>query len=322
MTNIDYINLRKFDLNLMLAFDALLRERNVTRAARRVGIGQPAMSHALARMRRHLDDRLFVRGGSGMLPTPTALAFGDRVRVALSEVQAALLSPPDFDPARAERTFSIGMPDYLELALMPRIMRMLPAAAPGVSLRVRRTDRQRAPAYLDEETIDLAIGLFPRLSPKHEARVLFSETYACLFDPSSRRRHAPLRLKEYMASPHIRVSPHDIAMNEIHGPVDQRLAELGLQRQVVLTSPNYLVVPYILMGTDLIATMPARTARVCADMFPLALASVPFAAPKLDMMMIWHRRNSNDPAHRWLRGVIEGAAARLDRSPGTRAKRR
>ena len=320
MTNIDHINLRKFDLNLMLAFDALLRERNVTRAARRVGIGQPAMSHALARMRRHLKDGLFVRSGAGMLPTPTALAFGDRVRVALTEVQAALLSPPDFDPGRAERTFTIGMPDYLELALMPHIMRILPAAAPGVSLRVRRTDRQRAPAYLDEETIDLAIGLFPKLSPKHEARVLFTETYACLFDGHSQRRRKPLTLKEYLASPHIRVSPHDIAMNEIHGPVDLRLADLGLHRQVVLTSPNYLVVPYILMGTNLVATMPARTARVCAEMFPLAIARVPFAAPKLDMMVIWHRRNGNDPAHRWIRGVIERAAHGLDSHTGKRLK--
>src|ERR671917_2589445 len=164
---IDHANLSRLDLNLLVAFDALLAEGSVTRAAERVGVGQPSMSHALGRLRKLLKDELFVRAPDGVRPTPRALALAGPVRVALSAIQGTLLQEQGFDPAAAERSFVLGMPDSVEVALLPRLMAQLGAEAPGVRVRVRAIDRSEVPELLDRDRLHLGVGPFTEGAVHH-----------------------------------------------------------------------------------------------------------------------------------------------------------
>ena len=181
---IDHANLSRLDLNLLVAFDALLAEGSVTRAAERVGIGQPSMSHALGRLRRLLKDELFVRAPDGVRPTPRALALADPIRVALSAIQGTLLQEQGFDPAEAERTFLLGMPDSIEIILLPRLMAHLEAEAPKIRVRVRSIDRFDVLEQLDRDRLHLGVGLLTEGTVHHKRRRLYVTNYLCLYDPA------------------------------------------------------------------------------------------------------------------------------------------
>jgi len=169
MTAIDHANLSRLDLNLLVAFDALLTERSVTRAAARVGLGQSAMSHNLARLRTLFGDELLTRGAEGMRPTPRALALADPVRVTLAQIQAAVLQREDFDPSTAERVFRIGLADSIEVAVVPTLLARLRATAPGVSLRLRPINRMSVLDELDAGTSISASACSPRVKPTTSA---------------------------------------------------------------------------------------------------------------------------------------------------------
>jgi DNA-binding transcriptional LysR family regulator len=182
---IDHANLSRLDLNLLVAFDALLAEGSVTRAAVRVGVGQPSMSHALGRLRQLLKDELFVRAPDGMKPTPRALALAEPIRGALCAIQATLLQERGFDPAGAERSFVLGMPDSVEVALLPRLMAHLEAEAPKVLVRVRSIDRFDVLEQLDRDRLHLGVGLFTEGEVHHKRRRLYGTNYLCLYDPAA-----------------------------------------------------------------------------------------------------------------------------------------
>src|SRR5918996_946566 len=184
MTSIDHANLSRLDLNLLVAFDALLTERSVTRAAARVGLGQSAMSHNLARLRALFGDELLTRGAEGMRPTPRALALADPVRVTLAQIQAAVLQREAFDPSTAERSFRIGLADSIEVAVIPSLMARLRQAAPRVSVRLRSTNRLSILEELDTGRLDLGIGVFDQGQIHHKRRSLYTDSFLCLFNPA------------------------------------------------------------------------------------------------------------------------------------------
>ena len=297
---IDHANLSRLDLKLLVAFDALLAEGSVTRAAERVGIGQPAMSHALSRLRRLLKDELFVRAPDGVRPTPRALALAGPVRVALSAIQETLLQGEGFEPAEAERSFILGMPDSIEITLLPRLMTHLAAEAPGIRILVRSTDRSDVLEQLDRDRLHLGVGLFTEGAVHHKRRRLFSANYLCLYDPVQLSLEPPLTLEDYLAVPHVLGSPR----GDAHGVVDDVLAPLGLRRTIAVTTPHFAAVPFVLKGARLLSTVPQRPARIFAERFGLATSPVPVALPDLDISMLWHASYDHDPAHRWLRGTI------------------
>lgn len=306
MLVIDHANLGRLDLKLLVAFDALLAEGSVTRAAERVGIGQPAMSHALARLRRLLKDELFVRAPDGVKPTPRALALAEPIRVALTAIQDTLLQGQDFDPAAAERTFVLGMPDSVEVALLPRLLAHLEAEAPKVRLRVRTFDRFEVPEQLDRDRLHLAVsGLLTEGAVHHKRRRLYGIEYLCLYDPERLPLAAPLTLEDYVAVPHVLGS----LRGDAHGVVDDALAPLGLRRTVAVTTPHFAAVPFILKGARLLSTVPQPAARIFAERFGLAASPVPVALPGVDVSMLWHASYDHDPAHRWLRGTVARLAA-------------
>lgn len=307
MTSIDHANLSRLDLNLLVAFDALLTERSVTRAAARIGLGQSAMSHNLGRLRALFGDELLTRSADGMRPTPRALALADPVRVTLAQIQAAVLQREDFDPATAERTFRIGLADSIEVAIIPGLMARLRREAPWVSLRLRSIARDSILEELDGGKLDLGIGVFDHGQIHHKRRALYKETFLCLFNPALLDFRQPVSLDDYLSVPHVLTSLSDDA----HGAVDEALAKLKLKRTIALTTPGFLAVPFVVVRAPLITTMPSRLARYFAASFALATSPAPVDLPSFAVSLLWHGSFDHDPGHIWLRQTVSGVAAEV-----------
>ena len=304
MTNIDHANLSRLDLNLLVAFDALLTERSVTRAAARIGLGQSAMSHNLARLRTLFGDELLTRGAEGMRPTPRALALADPVRVTLSQIQAAVLQREAFDPSTADRTFRIGLADSIEVAVIPSLARArCSVVAPAVSLRLRPIDRSTILEDLDTGRLDLGIGVFDQGQIHHKRRALYTDSFLCLFNPAQVNFIPPVSLEDYLAVPHVLTSLTD----DGHGAVDEALAKLKLKRSIALTTPGFLAVPFVVRRAPVITTMPSRLARYFADAFGLATSPAPIELPTFTISLLWHASFDHDPGHVWLRQTRGGA---------------
>jgi DNA-binding transcriptional LysR family regulator len=300
MMDIDHTNLSRLDLNLLVAFDALLSERSVTRAASRIGLGQSAMSHNLARLRRLFDDELLTRSAEGMRPTPRALALAERVRSALRLVQSTVLESGTFDPATAERVFRIGLADSIEVAIMPAVVERLQALAPGVSLRLRPANRIDVLEELDTGQLDLGVGVFEQGQVHHFRRQLYTDHFLCLFSPEQLGVSAPLSLEEYLRFPHILTSLAD----DTRGVVDEALAKRKLRRRVIMTTPGFLAVPFVVRRAPVLITMPSRLAHYFADAFSLATSSVPIELPRFTISLLWHGSFNRDLSHMWLRQTI------------------
>lgn len=297
---IDYAHLGRLDLNLLVALDALLSERSVTRAAERIGVGQSAMSHSLARLRDLFGDPLLVRAQGGMRPTPRALQLADQVHAALAALQAAIRPERAFDAATADRTFRIGLSDHQELALMPALLAYCQKNAPGIRLRVRSTDRFDVLDELDANRLDLAVGTWTDGGFHHKRRLLFSVTFSCIFEKALVGAQAPISLSDYLAHGHVLASPREDA----HGVVDEALAKLGLERRIALATPHFLAIPFALKTTPLIATLPTQLAQYFARALMLEISPPPVALPSFDISLLWHASFDDDPAHRWLRRTI------------------
>ncbi len=308
-------SLRGVDLNLVLALDALLGERHVTRAAARLGVSQSAASHALARLRELLGDPLLVRGPRGaMLPTPRALALAPLVHRALDGIAGALRHPEAFDPTTARRSFLIGAGDYAELVLLPALVSRLAATAPGIDLFVRTVPDELATA-LARGDLDVVIApARPRdaSGPGMYQRHLFDEQFVCALrrdHPAARRR---LTLDRYCALDHLLIAPRGTA----GGFVDDALAALDRQRRVVLAVPHFLIVPHVIATTDLIVTLASRIATAFAGSHRLATLRPPpeLALTGFAIHLLWHERSHGDDAQRWFRDQIAAVAPGLPRS--------
>ncbi len=299
---IDHINLGRLDLNLLVTFDALLTERSVTRAAARVGLGQSAMSHNLARLRTLFGDELLTRGPDGMRPTPRALALIDPVRVALSQIQSLVSRDDAFDPRTAERVFRIGLPDSVEVLLVPSLLAYLCESAPGVRLRLHSTDRLQLLDELDADRLDLGIGIgrFTEGQTHHKRRLLSTDTYLCMFNAARVGVSPQISLDDYVRLPHVLTS---LRPGE-RGVVDEALEKLGLHRMVALTTPRFMAVPFLVARAPVVTTMHARLARFFAGELGLSLSQPPVELPEVPVSLLWHASYDHDPAHLWLRQTI------------------
>jgi DNA-binding transcriptional LysR family regulator len=302
------VHLGAFDLNLLVALDALLTEGSVTKAAARIGVTQSAASHALARLRNLTGDDLLVRSRDGMVPTIRAEAMRAPLRRALDELTGTLSSPRAFDPATARVRVFIGTSDYTELVLLPGVMARLVREAPGVELRVLALGQDPA-SELSTGKLDFAIMPLQAGADDQgiRARQLFSDRFVCI----ARRSHPlakkkTLSLSAFTRAPHALVSPWGME----GGYVDDALARLGLQRKVSIAVPHFIVAPHIVASSDLLLTMAERVAEVVAA--PLGL--VVLAPPReLELVgftnsLLWHERTHEDPARRWVREVIVAEA--------------
>lgn len=286
-------NLRSVDLNLLVILDALLAEQHLSRAAERLNMSQPAVSHALARLRRALDDPLFTREGGRLQPTLRALELTVPLTEALSQIRA-VLTPGHFDPP-ARHQFRIAASDYGTALLLPKLIRRLRHIAPGIDLVVTQHSREAMVAAVVDGVIDLALGVFPALPAQVESRPLFEDSYGCLFDPGSQPQpFQGLTPDRYWSAPHVLIAVHGEAATEI----DLHLRNHRRSRRIALILPHWSVAPQVIAGTDLILTAARRSLEVARG--GLALVPPPFSLPPISFVTIHHRRRRADPALRWL----------------------
>jgi len=286
-------NLRAVDLNLLVVLDALLHERHLTRAAARLPMSQPAVSHALARLRTLLGDPLFHRTRGGLRPTPHALALEAPLRDVLAQVRR-LLAGAVFEPAASRRTFRLAMSDYGASVVLPPLVRRLRAEAPGIDLEISYTSRGGMIAGVADGQLDLALAVFGETPADIRRAVLFQEPFVCVMDAAGTA--GPLTLDDYLARPHVLVAA---SQDQRSGEVDAALARLGRARRVALRLPHWTAAPAVVAGTDLVLTVAQRTVMPTPP--GLAVQPVPFPIAPLGFEMIWHDRTDGDAGLRWLR---------------------
>lgn len=308
--NINEIDFRGIDLNLLLAFAALMRERSVTRAAERLYLGQPAMSAALNRLRELFKDELFVRTPRGMVPTARAHALAERLEPALVSIHGAVFETPRFAAKSATQTFRIGAADILEATLLPDIIARLEREAPGVRVTTRSVDAAVLEGMLDDGEIDVGLGLFGQVPTRHRRQVLMQSRYVCVFADKRTKLKAPITLAQYLSSPHVIVS----FRGDLEGTLDATLGRLKKRRNVVFATPHFVTLPFVLKRTNTIATLPEFAVQCLAEPFRLAASKLPFATEPIIISMVWHARFDVDPAHAWMRTLLAEEAERVTRS--------
>ena len=294
--------LHTLNLNLLVALDALLAEQSVTRAAHRIGVTQSAMSRSLARLREMLDDPLLVRVGRGMVRTPRAEALAMPLRGALAHLQQTLDRAPTFDPATAQRQFSIMTADLLSTTLLPGLDAHV-ANAPGVRLRVTALRSQQAGDQLLSGEID-ALVAHPLERPGLTSQTLFSDDYVVALAADHPAASVDWTLEAWLALDHLVVSPVGLP----GGRVDTALAEQGRSRRVVMTVPYFLAAPWVLASSRMALTAPRCLLAPMTQHLKLVLRPVPIALPPFVVALTWPERMTADPGHRWLRDAVVAAA--------------
>jgi DNA-binding transcriptional LysR family regulator len=302
------MNIRSMDLNLLVALDALVAERSVTRAGRRLGLSQPAVSNALRRLRQTLDDPVLVRTSQGMVPTPRASELIVPVRKLLAELEAVLSTDTGFDPSRAENVFRVTAIDHAFVVLVPPLARLLAESAPSIRLDFwpyRETTHQD----LESGAVDAAI--LPGREHGRRPGFRFVELYDDHFDCLVRRDHPHvgrrLTLDTYLELGHVLASPR----SRRGGLVDRALQQQGLARRVHVIVPHFAAAPFVVAQTDLVATLPRGVARPFARMLDLRVLPPPIVFEAGPWNLVWHERTLHDPAHAWLREQIQAVSTEL-----------
>ena len=299
------VNLRTFDLNLLRVFEAITESQSVSKAADKLGLSQSAVSNALDRMRRQFDDPLFIRTHRGMEPTPKAQDLAEVILTGLTTIRAGLSASGTFDPARSHRRFSLLMTDVGEMTFLPTILSRLNEQAPQIDLNVIEFGLERYEELLEAGIADLAVGqlklpdtLCSQEFHNSDFAVVASRTNPIVqYDAEGK---ASIALETYLDAPHVQQAPRGASGN----PVAVALGSQASRRRIALSVPHASVLPMILPQTSLIATVP----KVCADLLArhgdLVVMPTPFPMDRSHVTLWWHRRNTKDPGHSWLREMF------------------
>ncbi|MDF5831123.1 LysR family transcriptional regulator [Pseudomonas syringae] len=290
--------LRKADINLMVVFETLMQERNVTRAAEKLFLGQPTISAALNRLRSLLNDPLFIRVGHRMEPTARAHEILKHLTPALDAMSTALSLTTDFDPSVSKMTFRIGLTDDVEFGLLPAMLKAIRLEAPGVVIVVKHVDYLNISEVLMSGDITVGVCLTREL-PANAKRKTLRNVQPRLVRAD--KPASPMSLDEYCSRPHVVVS-HVASVNSFS---DEWLTALGRKRQVVLSVPQFATLPALMAGTDMISVLSDYAAKAMSALGLLYDEPLPFPTPGLDLSMTWLSVMDSDPAERWLRSRIE-----------------
>ncbi len=297
------MHISRIDLNLFVVFEAVLREGSITAASRALHLSQPAVSHALGRLRLLYGDPLFERAGRGVQPTALARSLAPGIREALAGLQDSLDGGTRFAPEQSDRCFTLALRDMLELVVMPPLCAALQTAAPRVSLAVARIARRRLAADLGDGRIDLAVDVPLPADPDLRQARLAAEPLVVLARRGHPRIGPRLTLEDYLAEGHVQVS----SRRSGPGIEDLALARRGIQRAVRLRCRQYATACRTVAATDLIATLPARHARIANLGHDNQLLALPLPDAAMELTLYWHRKTDNDPANRWLRQQLTAA---------------
>lgn len=288
------------DLNLLSVFQEVYRERQISSAAKRLGLSQSAVSNALARLRRSFGDELFVRTASGMQPTPLASQMAEPIGVAMAQVTLALNQRSRFDPATSHRRFTLAMTDVGEIYFMPTLIERCRQLAPQVEISSVRAGAINIKEEMESGRVDLAIGPFEDVSEALYQRQLFRQPYVSMFRKGHPLGRGELTLERFVRAEHLVVdsaeSPYD--------RINQVLARAGIGPGVRFRVPHFTAVPYIVASSDLVVTVPQKLAERAAQPFGLEWAAPPLDLPLLQTNIFWHRRFNQDPGNGWLRSLL------------------
>jgi DNA-binding transcriptional LysR family regulator len=293
--------LESIDLNLLVVFDAILKERNITRAAQRIGLSQPAMSSALSRLRKTFNDPLFVRTARGMQPTPYAELLAPPIQRACELVASSLTLGAAFDPRASTRTFTVYLTDIGQGIFLPKMLPVLEERAPRVRMKVLRIPERGAHEAMAAGDVDLAVGLFPDLKAGFFQQRLYRDEFVCLIRADHPRARGGLGVKQFAEMRHAVVST---AGTGHEAAIERAFAEQRQHRRVALTLPHWMAVPIIVARTDYIVTVPRRLAVAFASFPGIAIVDPPIRIEPFDIRQHWHERYHHDPANRWLRALV------------------
>ncbi|AWK89481.1 LysR family transcriptional regulator [Azospirillum thermophilum] len=294
------MHVSRLDLNLFVVLDAIYAEGNITRAARSLNLTQPALSHALGRLRAVFDDPLFVRQGSVMMPTPLTRSLIGPVQQALRTLSTSVQQCRDFDPAATRRSFTIGVRDVLESKLLPPLIGALRTAAPLIDLSSVRADRRELESELAAGSLDMAVDVLLTLSGGVRRARLLSDRLVVVARDGHPALDGPPDLETYLAQSHILVSSRRKGM----GLEDVELARIGRHRRIALRCQHYYAACRVVADSDLLLTMPEHYAHSANRNLPNRVFPVPFDTPPLDVYLYWHETADHDPANRWLRDLL------------------
>ena len=289
------------DLNLFKVFDAVYRASSLTEAAKDLHITQPAVSNALARLREHFDDPLFVRRGRSIAPTPLADSIAADISNSLISLQESLHRGQQFDPATSKRRFIISMGDPMEFVALPSLISQLQEHAPGIRLQSQRLVRDQLSRQLISGELSMAVDIPQAVDPSIQQQFLFKDDLWVMMRQDHPLAGQALSLKSYLQALHISVSGRS------RGSVieDAALNRKGLNRNIILRGQSYYSASHIVAESDLLLTLPRHLALRFAQFLPLTIHPLPLKLPALEMQMYWHRSANNDTAHQWLRERIQ-----------------
>jgi len=303
------VNFRTLDLNLLRVFDVVMVERNVTRAAERLAMSQPAVSNALRRLREATGEELFVPGPTGVLPTEQACALWPAVQQSLGRLRD-VFDPQAFDPIEDERIFSLAMADATAAVLVPPLIERLDGERSKVGIRVEPLTTRDPRPQLDRGAADAAIGFFPDVARALAAsggqgEAVLEPMYECEYVCVMRRGHPlaarpALTLDDYCDASHARVS----FAGRTHGFVDEALSRLGRSRRIQLLINHFSTAARVVSQSDLLSVFPRSYVPVSGVADALLARPMPFEMPRIEVGLLWHRRHERDPAHRWMRELV------------------
>lgn len=301
------MNLARVDLNLLVAFEAMMTERSVSRAAKRIGLAQSSMSNALGRLRALFDDELFIRTPTGMQPTLKAIGLSGPVGDALYHVRAALgMGSEVFDPRTARRTFWIGAVDFADATLLPDFIAAVREEAPNVNISVSYLQTEEAISKLDEGAVDLVVGSLAEPPKRVDMALLHQERLVCVMREGHPAPAGEWTPRTFALLPHLIVR----SAPDMSDPVDGALAQLGLSRRVVARVPSHMVVPFVLRQCDLVACATEGVARYYAEIPGIAIYDPPMPLPIRQIYMLWSRPKENAFGMEWLRNIALEVARR------------
>lgn len=290
----------RYDLNLLLVFEALMEERNVTTAASSIGLTQPTFSHALNRLRKTCGDPLFVRTAKGMQPTAAAEGMAEPIKQALTLIRGSLAQRPSFDPTSGSRLFKLLLTDIGTVTFLPRLIRHLEDHAPSVSIETSQIAQDGYREALQNGTVDLAIGQMPPLVAGFFQQRIFEDEFVCVVGANHPRIKSAPSVEAYLNENHVRVS----VPGRQFSSVDQALSDQDLVRRVMVTVPQYLAILPILATSALMATVPFKVFLAMRRSDELRMYSLPFTVPPVVVRQFWHERSHADPGLVWLRSTI------------------
>ena len=291
------MKINTFDLNLLVVFRALFEERNVTKASKKIGITQPAMSNALNRLRYLVKDELFIRGPKGMRPTPRAIELSVPIHSSLTNIELSLNSI-DFNHNQKKKLFRISISDDIAPLILPNLIKEMDRMSPNFSLCARSAQGTEAIKLLDKNEIDFSLGRFESVPNRFGMKVLFDEEYVCMMNkkhPLS--NESKLSMDQYLSSNHLRVAPMDAPTS----PIDRALDQLNLERNISVRVDLITMSPFILNNAEIILTLPSKTAKRIAKDNNFKVVDLPVELEKRQTKIIWHKELTNHPAYDWIK---------------------